>query len=135
MSGCIIPFVCMELANSCRRPGSKVMRGCNGLGSICKIGRTATRTPAGAWGAGAAGSGSVCTLVGRRAESPLPSALRCLSGALFMSQDLLCQLNVAFSAAGSDVIGDYRLAETGGLCQAYTARDNGLEDLIFEELP
>ena len=27
MSGCIIPFVCMELASSCRRPGSNVVRG------------------------------------------------------------------------------------------------------------
>ena len=61
--------------------------------------------------------------------------MRGLSGALFMSQDLLCQLNIAFGAAGSNVIGDDGFAEAGGFREANAARDDGLEDLIFEELP
>jgi hypothetical protein len=51
-----------------------------------------------------------------------------------MGQDLLCQLNIAFGASGADVVGQNRLAETGGFCQANAARDDGLEDVVFEEL-
>src|SRR5580700_787584 len=91
----------------------------------------ATRAPSEAGAAWVAGSGG---FVGRRAERPLPKALRCLSGALFMGQDLLCQLNIAFGAAGADVVRQNRLTETGGFRQANTAWNDGLEDVILEEL-
>src|SRR5258707_15696056 len=80
--------------------------------------------------------GALCVVrVGRRAESPLPNALRGLSGALFMGQDLLCQLNVALGAARAQVIRKNRLAETGCLSKANTPRNYGLKDALLKELP
>src|ERR1035438_7664811 len=95
---------------------------------------TATRTPWVSVG-GVTGSDWRGAFVGRRAESPLPSALRCLSGALFMGEDLLCQLNIAFGPSGSDIVGDYWLTEARGFCETNTAWDDGFEDTVFEELP
>src|ERR1035438_3151963 len=95
---------------------------------------TATRTPWVSVG-GVTGSDWRGAFVGKRAESPFPKALRCLSGALFMGEDLLCQLNIAFGPSGSDVVGDYWLAETRGFRQANAAWDHRPEDVVFEELP
>src|SRR6266436_4654786 len=78
--------------------------------------------------------GAWCVVrVGRRAESPLPNALRGLSGALFMGQDLLCQLNVALGAARAQIIRKNRLAKTGSLGKANTPRNYGLKDALLEE--
>src|SRR5260221_4040147 len=78
--------------------------------------------------------GAWCVVrVGRRAESPLPNALRGLSGALFMGQDLLCQLNVALGAARAQIIRKNRLAKAGGLCQSNAARNYGLKDFLLKE--
>src|SRR5580704_10178333 len=129
--GWIIPFFSMELASSCRRPGSKVIRGWSGLGSICNMGTEATRVP----GAGSsAGDGSTGTgFLGSSAERPLPKTLRC-SGFLFIGQDLFCQLDVALRPTRAYVIENNRLTETGSFSQTDTARDHGLKDRIFEEV-
>src|ERR1700722_7666230 len=71
--------------------------------------------------------------VGRRALSPLPSTLRALSG-LFTIQNLICQLNIAFRALGTRIVSQNRFPEAWRLGQANTPRDDGSEDLIFEEL-
>src|SRR5581483_5674940 len=48
---------------------------------------------------------AVAGLCGSRADKPLPKALRCcLSGIVFTCQDLLCQLNVTFGAAGAHIV-------------------------------
>src|SRR5579871_286585 len=130
----MIPFGCIEFASSCKRPGSNGTRGSRGVGPLRKRGGRAERTRGVAAGAGGVDAASVSTLVGRRAESPLPSALRCLSGALFMSQDLLCQLDIAFCSSGPDIVGNNWLAEAGSLGQSNAARDDGLEHLVLEEL-
>src|SRR5260370_36909217 len=79
--------------------------------------------------------GAWCVVrVGRRAERPLPNALRCLSGALFMGQDLLCQLNVALGAARAQVVRKNGLAETGGLCEANAARNYGAKDALLKKI-
>lgn len=78
----------------------------------------------------------MCTAraLGMRAESPLPSTLRCLSG-LFTGEDLLCELDIAFSAARTDVIRNDGLSETRGFGEAYASGDYCREDLIGEEFP
>ena len=97
-------------------------------------GSEATRVPAGRGLRGAAGWRWAAGFVGSRAERPLPKALRCLSGVLFMGQDLLCQLNVALGSARADVIGDNRLTETGGFRQTDAARDHGFKDAFSKKL-
>src|SRR5215469_7599862 len=94
----------------------------------------ATRTSPGAPAVVGSETGRPPGLLGRRAESPLPRALRCLSEALFMGQDLLCQLNVALCASRSNVVGEDWLPKTGGLSEPYTARNNGLENTLVEEI-
>src|SRR5258708_6238541 len=80
--------------------------------------------------------GAWCVVrVGRRAERPLPNALRGLSGALFMGQDLLCQLNVALGAARAQVIRKNGLTEARGLCQSNAARNYSAKDALLKELP
>src|SRR5258708_13045238 len=78
--------------------------------------------------------GALCVVrVGRRAESPLPNALRGLSGALFMGQDLLCQLNVALGAARAQVIRKNGLAEAGVLRQTNAAGNYSAKDALLKE--
>src|SRR5260370_35209904 len=78
--------------------------------------------------------GAWCVVrVGRRADRHLPNALRCLSGALFMGQDLLCQLNVGLGAARAQVVRKNRLAEAGGLCEANAARNYSAKDGLLKE--
>src|SRR6202171_3938901 len=126
-----MPFAMSESASSWSRAGSNTVRGCNGLGSIRSMETTLAGAPSGA------GTSSGSTAVGRAgssAERPLPNALRGLSGALFMSQDLLCKLYVALGAAGAKVVGEDRFAETGGLREPDAARDYGLKYVLIEEL-
>src|ERR1700723_3042684 len=82
---------------------------------------------------GAGGTGVTGGRVGRSALRPLPSTLRALSG-LVTVQNLLCQLNVTFRTLGTGVIGQNRLAKARGLSQANAPRNDGLEDLVFEEI-
>src|SRR5271155_4168948 len=121
----------MELASSSRRVASKMERGCKGLGWIFAIGMEATCGPVDS-GSGTCWTAAV-VLWGRRAERPLPNALRCLSGVVFTSQDLLCQLNIALRASRANIVGDDRLAVAGRLGQTDAARDHGFEDRFFEE--
>ena len=51
-----------------------------------------------------------------------------------MVENLFCELDVAFGAAGAGVVGEDRFAEAGGLGEADAARNDGLEDLVAEEL-
>src|SRR6266404_9131170 len=106
----MMPLAMIESANSWSRAGSNTVRGCKGLGSI----RSMETTLAGPPSVEDAGVASMAAgRDGSSAESPLPNALRGLSGALFMGQDLLCKLNVTLGAAGAKVVGEDRFAETG----------------------
>src|SRR5271165_3162569 len=70
----------------------------------------------------------------RSADSPLPKTLRCgFSGGLGTSQDLLCELDVAFGATRADVVGENGLAEAGGLGEANAAGDYRLKNVVLEE--
>src|ERR1017187_5267281 len=71
--------------------------------------------------------------VGSSAPIPLPSALRAGSD-LLMVEDLFGELDVAFRALGSGVVGQDGSAEAGRFGQPYAARDDGPEDLVLEEL-
>src|SRR6185295_13657560 len=84
---------------------------------------------------GVGGGSATAVLVGRlgrREESPLPSALRGLSGSLVTFQYLLCELDVTFGGPGPYIIQNNRLTVTRGLSQADAAGDNGLENFVFE---
>src|SRR3954470_145515 len=93
----------------------------------------------GAWdsiffSAGGAVVPAVLSLLGRSAESPLPSALRWFrSGSFVMGQDFLCELNVSFRAAGSWIVREDRLSEAGSFCGTNITGDNGLKNLVSEE--
>src|SRR5262245_32722326 len=117
--GCTMPLSRMEAARACRAAGSMARRGCWGLASSCSMGTSAACSP------GAAGppSGS-----GRRAASPLPSALR------FMGHHFLGQVQVGLGPPGADVVKQDGLAEAGGLGQAHAAGDDGAEHLVLEVL-
>src|SRR5580658_8138473 len=72
-------------------------------------------------------------LGGKRAERPLPKALRCLSGTVLTSQDLLCQLNIGLRTTGSHVVYDDRFAIAGCFRQTNAARNNSFEHRFFKE--
>src|SRR5438876_5244433 len=129
------PLVSMEVASSWSLPASKFVRGCSGLGSICKIGMELMRPVSDGRSRGLGTAVVAGGRLGRRADRPLPKALRCgLSGALCTGEDLLCQLNVAFGATRSDVVGENRFSEAGCLRKANTARNYGSKDSLLEEL-
>lgn len=52
-----------------------------------------------------------------------------------MSDDFLCETDVAFGAFGADIIGDDGFAEAGGFREADAAGDDGVEDLVAEVFP
>ena len=52
-----------------------------------------------------------------------------------MVENLFGEFDIAFGAVGAGVVGEDRLAETGGFGQADAAGNDGFEDLVFEELP
>ena len=74
----------------------------------------------------ARGRGCVAAVAftGRRAESPLPSALRCLSVPVFILKDLLGELDIAFRAARPGVIHQNGLSVAGRFRQADASRDH-----------
>src|SRR5881628_3305071 len=107
------PDALIERASSSSAPTSNIFRGCLGLGSIWSIGI------------------SVCVSLAvgaspRSASSPRPSPR------LFMSQDLLCQLEVGKGAIGSHVVEHDRAPVTRRLSEENVARDDRLEDLPGE---
>ena len=51
-----------------------------------------------------------------------------------MVEDLFREFDIAFGPAGAGVVGEDGFAETGGFGQADAARDDGLEDLVLEEV-
>src|SRR5579883_1360584 len=141
--GWITPFASIELANSWRRVASNTILGCKGLGAISEMGREVTRPPCSSL-ADAAGTEETTACVGwttdlllSSADRPLPKTLRgCgFSGILGTSQDLLCELDIAFGSAGPNVVGQDWFSKAGSFRQAYAARDYSLEDGIFEEFP
>src|SRR4051812_34292487 len=98
----MIPLLRMDAANSCKRSASNTRLGCTGLASISSM-----RTLVGFCGTGggvAAGSMFWGGLEGSSAVSPLPRALRGASGALFIGEYLLGQLDITFRSFGPDVI-------------------------------
>src|SRR3954467_4836272 len=106
-------------------------RGWSGFGSIESMGteRAASVGCAGAIGAG----GGAWVRAERSALSPLPSTLRGFS-VLFMVEDLLRELNVAFGAFRTRVVAKDRFAEARRFRQADAAGNHGREDLVAEEL-
>src|SRR6266481_7735137 len=124
----MMPFDRMDCANSASRSLWNIRRGWSGLASMASTGTDCVVSSR------AAETGIVeGGRVGSSAPRPLPSALRELSG-LFMCQNLFCELDVAFSAPGSRVVDEDRLAEAGGLGQTYTAGNDGVKNLFAEEL-
>src|ERR1039457_1799338 len=127
--GWMMPLARIDWASSPRRSGWKTRRGCRGFGSMSVMETGcgfSSRSAAGGWWRGA------CVRVGSSVLMPLPSALRGLSG-LFMVQNLLRQLDVAFRAPGTGIVAQDRFAEAGGFRQADAAGDHGPEDLVMEE--
>src|SRR5579863_9155067 len=124
-----MPLARMDCASSASRSLWKARRGCSGLGSMEATGMFCA---ASAW-AGASGRGAGAGVrVGRSALMPLPSALREVSG-LFMFEDLFGELDIAFGAAGTGIVGQDRFAETGRLRQADASGNDGFENLFVEE--
>src|SRR5262245_5157583 len=117
--GCTIPLSRMEAARDCRAAGSMTRRGCWGLGSSRSTATSAVDS---------APRSSPPSGSGRRAASPLPSALR------FMGHHLLGQVQVGLGPPGADVVEQDGLAEAGGLGEPHAARDDGAEDLVLEVL-
>src|SRR6185437_15753399 len=134
----MMPLARIEEASSSIRLESKTVRGCSGFGSISVTARDRTRFVAVSWSAIAESKGwpwlgGGTGRAGRRAASPLPSALRVLSGALFMRKDLLGQLNIAFSAPGADVIVQNRLTKARSFSEPDATWNHGFKDLPAEE--
>src|SRR6516225_2163206 len=122
-----MPFVCMELASSWRRAASKTVRGWRGLGATSEIRIIRTRGVPDSCGGRSATAGREIGLLERSAERPLPKTLRCsFSGGLGTSQDLLCELNVAFGATGAYVVRQDGLTKAGRFCKANAAGNHRL---------
>src|ERR1700730_14715120 len=75
-------------------------------------------------GVAAEGAAGAAWDLGIRAERSLPSARF-----LFMRQNLLRYLYIAFGCARPNVVQNDRFAMAGGLSQADAARNDGLENL------
>lgn len=69
----------------------------------------------------------------RSAPRPRPRAFF-LGDCSVMIENLVSQLDVAFSALGPDVVGDDGFAVAWRLSQADVSRDHGIEDIRFKEL-
>ena len=63
----------------------------------------------------------------------LPSALRGFS-VLFMGQNLFCKLDITFGAFGAGIVGQDRFAEARGFGEADAPGNDGVKNLVFEEL-
>src|ERR1035441_3805258 len=130
----MIPLARIDWASSCSPLSWKTRRGWNGFGWMASTGMSSVAS-CGSHGSGD-GMGPGCWMwvrVGRSAPIPLPSALRGCSD-LLMVEDLFGEFDVAFRPLGPGVVGQDGFAETGRFGQAYAARDDGPEDLVFEEL-
>ncbi len=111
----------------------KDVRGCIGLGWIarwagcvgaCGVWRRSGRCRPQAPRGGA---------VRQERRRPLPSALRGLSVALLILQDLLGEFDIALRAARAGVIHQDRLPVAGRFRQADAARDDSCQDLILKK--
>src|SRR5689334_21002502 len=136
MIGWMIPFARMDAASSSSPSALKEVRGCIGLGWIKPRGNVPGPVAAGVEaGAVAAAVGPGWPRPGRRAERPLPSALRGLSSALLISHDLLSKFYIALGSPRTRVVHQYRLTVAGRFRQPDTARDNRRKYLIRKEIP
>src|SRR5687767_11245044 len=70
---------------------------------------------------------------GRRAERPLPNALR-VSLFLFIGENFLSELDVALGAFGADVVEKDGLSVTRSFGEAHASRYHGFEYLVDKEL-
>src|SRR5579884_4040173 len=135
----MIPFSRMDAASSARARSSKVTRGCRGFGEILST-ETRRGCPSSVGGGATGGTGSAAGSAdgatggrcGRRAESPLPRALR-LSA--FIRKNLLRQLNICLRPAGADIVGNHRLPKARRFGQPLAAWDDRFEHVVPEELP
>src|SRR4051812_29159268 len=100
MSGWMIPLALIDCASSSIFSGSKIVRGCDGFACIWLVGSVVGLS--GVTGGVATGgvTGPLVGRLGNSADSPLPSALRLLSGPLVICQDLLCQLYIRLRPFG-----------------------------------
>src|SRR5271170_3547782 len=101
-----------------------------GLGWIDSIGRKFGKDS----GASGEGGGTALTLDrpgGKRADSPLPSALRCLSTPVFIVKNLLRQSHIALGTPRSRIIGENGLPVARGFRKADTARYHCGEHLVL----
>src|SRR5258706_14829944 len=103
----MMPFARIEAANSSNRSIWKLTLGWTGLGWTESIGRLVGSWKVCAGAAAAAVLGDTDAGSGRPGSSarrPLPSALRCLSIALLILEDLLCEFDVAFGLSTAWVV-------------------------------
>src|SRR5579862_6884726 len=107
----MMPLARMDCASSSSRSDWKTWRGCNGFGPIASMDNQTTPSFEGGGSVVGCGVG----LVGRRALRPLPRALRGFSTFLFMLQNFLGEADIAFGAAGTNVVSQNSLAVTRGL--------------------
>src|ERR1051326_8205746 len=127
-SGWMMPLDLIDCASSSSFSGANVRRGWIGFGSMRSRTTSCARS-----GAGAGTSATAVVREGSRAPSPLPSALRELSG-LFMVQDFFGELDITFGPFGSGVVGENRFPEAGRLGEANAAGNHGLEHFVLEKL-
>src|SRR5579872_7290974 len=131
----MIPFARIEAASSSSPSELKDVRGCMGLGWIKPSGSipglVAIDVVAGAV---AAAVGPGWPRPERRAERPLPSALRGLSSALFICHNLLREFDIALGSPRPRVVHQDRLAVAGRFSEADTPRDYRCKYLIRKEL-
>src|SRR5262245_8481766 len=132
----MIPFARIEAANSSSPSALKEVRGCIGLGWINPSGNvTGFAAPAGVVaGAVATAAGPVGPRPGRSAESPLPSALRGLSSALFIRHNLLREFDIALRSPRTGVIHENWFAVAGRFRQPDTPGDHRCKYLIRKEI-
>src|SRR5437016_14653664 len=103
-----------------------------GFGSMASIGRAVADRAVGV--AAIVGCSSVAVRDGSSAESPLPSALRCLSVAVLIGQNLLGELDITLSALGPRIVHKHRFAEAGSLGEPDATGNHSFEDFIPKEL-
>src|SRR5512140_2183417 len=121
----MIQFARIEAANSSSPSALNDVRGCMGLGWIRPSGSVPGFAEAGVEaGAVAAAVVPGCPRPGRRAERPLPSALRGLSSALFIFQNLLREFNIALGTPRTRVIHQDWFPIAGGLRKSNAAGDH-----------
>src|SRR6185369_14442280 len=132
----MIPLARIDAASSSRPSELKCVLGCIGLGWIRPNGSVPGFIEAGGTGAGAVATAAAagCPRPGRRAERPLPSALRVLSLALFIRQNLLREFDIALGSPGTRVVHENGFAVTGRFRQSDAARNHSCKYLIAKEI-